>query len=119
MPTTILKTMKAHRQCVHFGCEERAVATLTYNYAEATAVLGPLPPEKAPYTSEFCEHHANTFTAPNGWQVIRLAFSTEPPEPTEADISALAEAVKEAGRKARIGLPRDPWRTQLSVKTYE
>lgn len=89
-------------------CKEPAVATLTYDYSEATAVLGPLSTYREPGTMELCQMHANNFTAPRGWQVIRLAQNFEPAPPSPDDLMALADAVREAGKRPT---PR-PERTQ-------
>lgn len=106
--------MTAVRKCELTGCLQPAVATLTYNYGESTAVIGPLPAHKQPYTTELCHQHAVKFNVPQGWQVIRLDYSTQPPAPSDADLSALAESIIEAARRRRqIQLPRDPRRTEM------
>lgn len=93
--------MKTHRRCVHFGCVDKAVAALTYNYAEATAVLGPLPPQPVPYTSEYCARHAMSFTAPQGWQVIRLSFDTQGGVEETPDLQGLVAAMRQAAARVR------------------
>lgn len=93
--------MRSNRTCDNFSCTEPAVASLTYNYTEATAVIGPLPPQKHAGVTEFCEAHANSFNAPQGWQVVRLTFSTEPASPSETDLAALAQAIRDAASQAR------------------
>lgn len=87
------------RACSKTTCNQPAVATLTYDYAEATAVLGPLSTNREPGAMDLCEHHANNFTAPRGWQVIRLATNFEPAPPSPDDLMALADIVREAGRR--------------------
>lgn len=87
--------------CANFGCEQTAVASLTYDYQEATAVLGPLPPKPQANITEFCEQHANSFTVPQGWQVIRLSYASEPVAPSTADIAALAASIRQAAEKVR------------------
>ena len=74
------------------------MATLTYVYADSTAVLGPLATYAEPHGYDLCELHASRLTAPRGWQVIRLADNFAPPEPSSDDLEALANAVREAGR---------------------
>ncbi|MDO5060388.1 MAG: DUF3499 domain-containing protein [Actinomycetaceae bacterium] len=101
--------MKAVRDCELTGCTNPAVATLTYNYSESTAVIGPLPTHKQPYTTELCHQHAMKFNVPQGWTVIRLDYSQEPPQPSQADLSALAESIIEAARRHRIDIPRKPY----------
>jgi hypothetical protein len=74
------------------------VATLTYVYADSTAVLGPLATLAEPHSYDLCAAHAGRLTAPRGWEVVRLApeFTDEGPSPD--DLLALADAVREAGR---------------------
>jgi hypothetical protein len=84
------------------------VATLTYVYADSTAVVGPLATYAEPHTYDLCEAHAQRLTAPRGWEVVRH----EPdPEQTRArsndDLEALADAVREAARPA-AGRPGQP-----------
>jgi Protein of unknown function (DUF3499) len=86
------------RRCSRSSCSKPAAATLTYVYADSTAVLGPLATYAEPHGYDLCEQHAGRLTAPRGWQVIRLADNFEPPAPTPDDLEALADAVREAGR---------------------
>jgi hypothetical protein len=74
------------------------MATLTYVYAEQTAVLGPLATYAEPHTYDLCVVHAKGLTAPRGWDVIRLLTEYVDPGPTPDDLLALADAVREAGR---------------------
>jgi hypothetical protein len=86
------------RRCSRSSCAKAAVATLTYVYADSTAVLGPLATFAEPHGYDLCEVHAARLTAPRGWQVIRLADNFAPPPPSSDDLEALANAVREAGR---------------------
>jgi hypothetical protein len=86
------------RRCSRSSCSKPAVATLTYVYADSTAVLGPLATYAEPHGYDLCQQHAGRLTAPRGWQVIRLADNFEQPPPTPDDLEALADAVREAGR---------------------
>ena len=83
-----------------------AVATLTYVYADSTAVLGPLATYAEPHCYDLCAEHSERLTAPRGWQIVRLS----PPDsgrraPSADDLEALAIAVREAARapRARAG----------------
>ena len=49
------------------------MATLTYVYADSTAVLGPLASYPEPHCYDLCLEHAEGLTAPRGWQVMRLS----------------------------------------------
>ena len=90
--------MKMRRQCSRSACVRPAVATLTYDYGDSTAVLGPLSTQAEPHAYDLCEVHAERLTVPRGWQVVRLATEFEPAPPSPDDLEALAEAVREASR---------------------
>ena len=72
------------------------MATLTYVYADSTAVLGPLATYAEPHCYDLCEQHAGSLTVPRGWEVLRLAMPTSPQQPGPDDLLALANAVREA-----------------------
>lgn len=93
--------MSSVRSCRRPGCENPAVATLTSVYADSTIVIGPLATERQPEAYDLCMRHVESFTAPRGWQVIRLADSFEPAPPSEDDLLALADAVRDASRASR------------------
>lgn len=88
--------MKVRRQCSRSACVRPAVATLTYDYSDSTAVLGPLSTTAEPHAYDLCEVHAQRLTVPRGWQVVRLTTDFEPAPPSFDDLSALADAVREA-----------------------
>jgi len=77
------------------------VATLTYVYADSTAVLGPLATYAEPHCYDLCSEHSERLTAPRGWEVVRLAVDTGPARPSGDDLEALANAVREAARTPR------------------
>lgn len=72
------------------------MATLTYVYADSTAVLGPLATYAEPHCYDLCEQHAGSLTVPRGWEVLRLAMPATPAGPGPDDLLALAHAVREA-----------------------
>lgn len=86
------------RRCSRTACGRPAVATLTYVYADSTAVLGPLATYAEPHCYDLCSEHSERLTAPRGWEVVRLAVDTGPARPTGDDLEALANAVREAAR---------------------
>lgn len=90
--------MKMRRQCSRSACVNPAVATLTYDYNDSTAVLGPLSTQAEPHAYDLCDLHAERLTVPRGWQVVRLAAQFEPAPPSADDLEALADAVREASR---------------------
>jgi len=86
------------RRCSRTACGRSAVATLTYVYADSTAVLGPLATYAEPHCYDLCSEHSARLTAPRGWEVVRLAVDTGPSRPSGDDLEALANAVREAAR---------------------
>jgi hypothetical protein len=100
--------VRSPRRCSRNGCPRQAVATLTYVYADSTAVVGPLAAFSEPHTYDLCERHARSLTAPRGWELVRHDGEFEPPPPTTDDLVALAEAVREAGRPAYRADAQDP-----------
>jgi hypothetical protein len=91
------------------------VATLTYVYADSTAVVGPLATYAEPHCYDLCFEHAHRLTAPRGWEVVRLEVDENAYGPSVDDLEALADAVREAGRPpagpkdaGRAGRPPGP-----------
>ena len=74
------------------------MATLTYVYADSTAVLGPLATYAEPHCYDLCAEHSERLTAPRGWEVVRLAVDSAAVRPSGDDLEALADAVREAAR---------------------
>lgn len=89
------------RSCSRNACSAGAVATLTYDYSDSTAVLGPLATTAEPHSYDLCERHAKSLTVPRGWQVVRLETNFEPAPPSADDLYALADAVREAAANPR------------------
>ncbi|AWZ07104.1 MULTISPECIES: DUF3499 domain-containing protein [unclassified Streptomyces] len=90
--------MSLVRRCSRTACGRPAVATLTYVYADSTAVLGPLATYAEPHCYDLCAEHSERLTAPRGWDVVRLTDGSAPSRPTGDDLEALANAVREAAR---------------------
>jgi hypothetical protein len=86
------------RRCSRTACSKTAVATLTYVYAESTAVLGPLAMYAEPHCYDLCQAHSERLTAPRGWEVVRLAPDPDALAPNSDDLEALANAVRESAR---------------------
>ncbi|WJY96943.1 hypothetical protein CFOUR_02525 [Corynebacterium fournieri] len=80
------------------------MATLIYAYADSTAVIGPLAPTPDPHAWDLCERHSAHITAPVGWELVRVEHveldddDLGDLDEENTDITALAEAVREAGR---------------------
>ena len=109
------------------ACKRHAVATLTYVYADSTAVVGPLATYAEPHTYDLCTDHAERLTPPRGWDIVRLEIDSDaqlpiPPKTMRIgdDLSALADAVREepvptttvptrqAPEPAPLPIPGDP-----------
>lgn len=88
------------------------MATLTYVYADSTAVLGPLATYAEPHAYDLCDQHSERLSAPRGWEVLRLALGTQQSGPSGDDLLALADAVREAARPLppRVEQPRETGR---------
>ena len=83
------------RVCSRVSCRASASMTLTYIYAESTAVLGPLATFSEPHSYDLCEKHSARLTVPNGWHVIRHAIDENATGPSDDDLMAIADAVRE------------------------
>lgn len=108
--------VRSLRGCCRPGCNRSAVATLTYVYSDSTAVVGPLATVDEPHSWDLCEVHASTTTAPKGWELVRYEGGFTTSTPDEDDLTALAEAVREAGRGER-GRESGSVRTQEGRRT--
>lgn len=87
------------RRCSRTACAAPAIATLTYVYADSTAVLGPLAVAAEPGCYDLCAVHAERTSAPMGWETIRLPLDGAAPQPLRSsdDLMALADAVRAIG----------------------
>ena len=102
--------MSLARRCSRTACGRSAVNTLTYVYADQTAVLGPLATYAEPHAYDLCDAHAARLSAPRGWEVLRLAVEA-PHGPTSDDLLALADAVREAAQPLPVEvavIPEEP-----------
>ena len=78
------------------------MATLTFAYADSTAVVGPLATAAEPHSYDLCADHALSLKAPLGWEVVRPDSELALAAAMTDDLEALANAVREAGRAERI-----------------
>lgn len=90
-----MSSLKVGRACSRASCRRMATMTLTYIYAESTAVVGPLATYSEPHAYDLCEIHAERLTVPNGWEVIRAQISDNQSGPSNDDLMAIADAVRE------------------------
>jgi hypothetical protein len=88
----------SRRRCSKPSCTQPAVSTLTYVYADSTAVVGPLATYAEPHCYDLCQMHTDRLTAPRGWEVVRITPDPEALKPSSDDLEALANAVREAAR---------------------
>ncbi|WP_298636342.1 DUF3499 domain-containing protein [uncultured Mobiluncus sp.] len=86
------------RRCSKPSCPNPAVATMTFDYRERSAIVGPLSAHRNPGAYDFCREHAEKLTAPRGWEVVHLTNSFTPPPPNDEELMALANAVKAAAQ---------------------
>jgi hypothetical protein len=98
------------RRCSRTACGRPASTTLTYVYADQTAVLGPLATYAEPHAYDLCEVHSERLSAPRGWEVLRLV-QDDPHAHSSDDLLALADAVREAAqpRPVAAGQERAPF----------
>ena len=90
------------RRCSRTACGRPATTTLTYVYADQTAVVGPLATYAEPHAYDLCDQHSERLSAPRGWEVLRLAHD-DALGPSSDDLLALADAVREAAQPRPVG----------------
>ena len=59
------------RVCSKVGCAREAVSTLTYDYGDQMAALGPLGAVGDPHAHDLCAIHTDRLSVPKGWVVVR------------------------------------------------
>lgn len=87
------------RRCSRAGCKTHATMTLTYVYAESTAVVGPLATYSEPHAYDLCLVHGTRLKVPHGWNVIKQEIDGASPGPSDDDLMAIADAVREVAAK--------------------
>ena len=90
--------VRTGRVCSRVSCRAVASMTLTYIYADSTAVLGPLATFSEPHSYDLCDKHSARLTVPNGWSVIRQSADADSTGPSDDDLMAIADAVREAAQ---------------------
>lgn len=96
--------MSLLRRCSRTACGRPATTTLTYVYADQTAVVGPLATYAEPHAYDLCEVHSERLSAPRGWEILRLAHDDKQ-TPSSDDLLALADAVREAAQPRPAPVP--------------
>lgn len=59
------------RLCSKVGCAREAVATLTYDYGDQMAAIGPLGGRHDPHAHDLCAIHTDRLSVPKGWIIVR------------------------------------------------
>lgn len=93
------------RACSRAGCRSQATMTLTYVYSESTAVVGPLATFSEPHAYDLCDQHSLRMSAPVGWTVIKHEPEAAPAGPSNDDLMAIADAIREAGSRESASTP--------------
>lgn len=73
-------------------------------------MVGPLSTAREPHSYDLCDAHARRLTVPHGWELVRHQGDYAVPMPTDDDLVALANAVREAAvgeRHEDPGAPED------------
>jgi hypothetical protein len=83
------------RRCSRASCTNTAIKTLTYIYSDSTAVLGPLSTYAEPHNYDLCSIHSERLKVPVGWSVIKEEIINHNTGPSEEDLMAIADAVRE------------------------
>ena len=59
------------RLCSKVACAREAVTTLTFDYADQMAAIGPLGSGGDPHAHDLCAIHTDRLSVPRGWVVVR------------------------------------------------
>lgn len=72
-------------------------------------MVGPLSTTREPHSYDLCDAHARRLTVPHGWELVRHQGDYSVPMPTDDDLVALANAVREAAVGERHDIePSEP-----------
>ena len=104
------------RGCSRAGCRAAATMTLTYVYSESTAVVGPLATFSEPHAYDLCAVHGARLKVPHGWSVIKQELDGQVQGPTDDDLMAIADAVREvASREIEVDAPTESTNAQQQI----
>ena len=109
---------RSSRICSRASCNSPAIKTLTYVYADSTAVLGPLAMYAEPHSYDLCLVHSEKLTLPNGWTVTKLEPAAEQAGPSEDDLMAIANAVREAANHQGEQTPELPAQPEIGRRGH-
>jgi hypothetical protein len=70
---TAIASVKAMRErlCSKVACAREAVSTLTFDYGDQMAAIGPLGAGGDPHAHDLCAIHTDRLSVPKGWVVVR------------------------------------------------
>ena len=94
---------------------------MTYVYAESTAVVGPLATFSEPHAYDLCLVHGTRLKVPHGWNVIKQEITGAEAGPTDDDLMAIADAVREVATKQPInnaGVAAKPTGSQIGRRGH-
>ena len=112
---------KLGRGCSRVGCRSAATMTLTYIYAESLAVVGPLATFNEPHAYDLCALHGERLKVPHGWSVIKQELSGDEHGPSDDDLMAIADAVREVAMPpvgAEESTKRESSQTQIGRRGH-
>ncbi len=88
------------------------MATLTFDYRQSIAVLGPLGTTSEPHAWDLCEFHAGRTTAPRGWEMLRnlpaYSAASVGNAALDDDLTALADTVHERAVREQVRPAPEP-----------
>ncbi len=87
------------RGCTRSGCKSNATMTLTYVYSESMALVGPLATFSEPHAYDLCAVHGARLRVPYGWSVIKQEVDGHTQGPSDDDLMAIADAVREVAKR--------------------
>ncbi len=112
---------KLGRGCSRVGCRSAATMTLTYIYAESMAVVGPLATFNEPHAYDLCAVHGERLKVPHGWSVIKQELSGDEHGPSDDDLMAIADAVREVAMPvlgSEENIKRESSQTQIGRRGH-
>ncbi len=112
---------KLGRGCSRVGCRSAATMTLTYIYAESMAVVGPLATFNEPHAYDLCALHGERLKVPHGWSVIKQELSGDEHGPSDDDLMAIADAVREVAMPvlgSEENIKRESSQTQIGRRGH-
>ena len=102
------------KTCSRPGCDERAIAQLSYAYALSRVEVHPVGDDCEPGEFLLCQAHLDRFTLPKGWRLVAHDIPAQA-RLTPADLTTLADAIRQAGGVSAG--PAEPEGTEMSLSS--